>query len=1201
MTTQFLNYINPQYEATIQLLKSPEEQNKINMRLQNMHPLNMIGVRWYRSYDDLLLTHDHPDHTDNIDDQELHIAREINERGAKEFGYFANYERLESYKSKYPDHSLHEIINFNGRRNKMYFDIDCKLSYLEESKFTIEDFDKLIVDKIKVMVSFKSKHKISPDVILCKTNHPDKYSAHLIFNDVYCTREQNIYMAKSFNHILNQYINKCNPVDIQAYKNRAQSLRIAGCSKLKNNNIKELPEPYGLYHSLISLVEYCPCCDDSKYILNGQCYYGCNNCTYEIKEYFTAQVEDVKPITRKTIREDSKILINADSDALDNILNHLDSKRVENRQDWFNVCNALATLGESARESLHKWASKSKKYGSGTETNNLFNKADGRITFGTVLHMLKNDAPDEYNELIAALNFTTVNDESKESKESIKPPTIHEKLIHYLSNESNTQMQEYNNKRISNLIYKLIKHNYINPKICKMEMIDTIGRYIELNPEQMHDCKNAMESGCTIGMMAAMGRGKTELLTKFFDNNQKILFITFRRSLATDINNRLSKYGFVDYRSIDGEINDRYNRVICQLESLHRITWHDSPDLLIIDECESLFTQLEAKTVRNKRTVWMILNALLKESKNCIYMDANLSELSMEHIYSIRGNLLDHTHLLITNSYKPENKPKHYITTDHKDYYDKLINDINQNKNIVMCSNFSHNRLVSIRKTIMEDTKLEDGDILLITSRTQTDELVSKCLDDVNNPTFGFGRYRMVIYSPTIQAGVSYTGKHFDLCYGYFLNSSCDVNATTQMIKRVRHLNDNEYNYYYKQVGGATWSENKFEFEKSLLRRNIDTDTDIDISSNSLIERTFSFSKGYQYNTNDPYYKFYVNYMTRKARDKNNFLYLFMRTMLASGEFDKFELLTHNNKDNQNFNIDSRIKEITGELKLQYIADISSAPVIDEFTYKKFEAKKNKEKLKDDENYMMKKYEYAANFDIDINKINFDTVAALYHKQSQFKNIRQIYAYDDINTGLAELKKIAENERATFEDDAMADIRKDNSYKRHYASHRILKQLGFNDILDTREFSKSQLWNNIKNNPDVWKNIIEYSCDIFNKEKRRRPIVDKLVKDSKQGFRAMMAFNNSILESMYDVKIKETTRHSGYYKIYKSDVFRYAATDAEYVDGQYKPLAILKTPKPIQKKEVKQIKKVEPVEDELFSDSDSDDEKKYVDNSDSEE
>jgi len=182
----------------------------------------------------------------------------------------------------------------------------------------------------------------------------------------------------------------------------------------------------------------------------------------------------------------------------------------------------------------------------------------------------------------------------------------------------------------------------------------------------------------------------------------------------------------------------------------------------------------------------------------------------------------------------------------------------------------------------------------------------------------------------------------------------------------------------------------------------------------------------------------------------------------------------------------------------------------------------------------------------------------------------------------------------------MADIRKDNSYKRHYAAHRILKQLGFNDILDTREFSKSQLWNNIKNNPDVWKNIIEYSCDIFNKRKCSRPSVDKLVKDSKRGFQDLLRFNNSILESMYDVKIKETTRHSGDYKIYKSDVFRYAAMDSECVDGQYKPLAILKTPKLIQKKEVKQIKKVEPAEDELFSDSD-DDEKKYVDNLDSEE
>ena len=47
--------------------------------------------------------------------------------------------------------------------------------------------------------------------------------------------------------------------------------------------------------------------------------------------------------------------------------------------------------------------------------------------------------------------------------------------------------------------------------------------------------------------------------------------------------------------------------------------------------------------------------------------------------------------------------------------------------------------------------------------------------------------YQLLIYTPTISAGISFNEKHFDNRHCYFSNMSCSAELATQMIFRVRN------------------------------------------------------------------------------------------------------------------------------------------------------------------------------------------------------------------------------------------------------------------------------------------------------------------------------------------------------------------------------------------------------------------------------
>jgi hypothetical protein len=90
-----------------------------------------------------------------------------------------------------------------------------------------------------------------------------------------------------------------------------------------------------------------------------------------------------------------------------------------------------------------------------------------------------------------------------------------------------------------------------------------------------------------------------------------------------------------------------------------------------------------------------------------------------------------------------------------------------------------------VRQVVLNSGKVTEEEILVHTSKSGDD--VKKQLVDVDAL---WTKYRLVLYSPTISAGVDFSSEHFDRMYLYVCPLSCAPMGTLQMTGRVRTLRD---------------------------------------------------------------------------------------------------------------------------------------------------------------------------------------------------------------------------------------------------------------------------------------------------------------------------------------------------------------------------------------------------------------------------
>lgn len=301
-----------------------------------------------------------------------------------------------------------------------------------------------------------------------------------------------------------------------------------------------------------------------------------------------------------------------------------------------------------------------------------------------------------------------------------------------------------------------------------------------------------------LSIRSPMGTGKTTLLQNILQElttitasrsgimspNPTALVITYRQTLAMEQIGKLTTHGFVSYLELEGDapLDSRsdFPRLICQMESLPRLVKLNDDiepfDLVIVDEIESVLRHFNSPTVKGPALLVNLVQELLRRAKHVITMDALWGNASHNFLKTSEiPNRLVHNVV--------RTPPRTFtFTNDGESWRADILQDLSEGCNIVVAS-LSSEQVYRIRDAILASGLISEDEVLLHTSKTS--DSVKKLLADVNSL---WTKYRIVMYSPSVSAGVDFSTQHFDRLYLYVCPLSCTPMSALQMTGRVRSL-----------------------------------------------------------------------------------------------------------------------------------------------------------------------------------------------------------------------------------------------------------------------------------------------------------------------------------------------------------------------------------------------------------------------------
>ena len=290
-----------------------------------------------------------------------------------------------------------------------------------------------------------------------------------------------------------------------------------------------------------------------------------------------------------------------------------------------------------------------------------------------------------------------------------------------------------------------------------------------------------------------MGTGKTHLIKMIIkrmeENNCKtVLFVTYRRSLASEHKRGLEVEGFVNYETIKGNLSDRtkYPRVICQIESLHRL-WDPKRtnvvpyfDMVVVDEIEGALEHFGSSTMKTPRKTLADMGRLLKNSSRVMAMDGTLSAATCAFFEKLQIK----TQLVINTFRNHNNKRTIWVHNNKEDVMSIILERIRAEKRVVVCC-----MTPKLANDVLSLPGLMDvltNDDVAVYTRDTADEDKRNLV----NIAKIWKTKKLVIYTPTIEAGTDFSEVgHFDNIFGLMCDGRHHVSYTgfVQMMHRVRN------------------------------------------------------------------------------------------------------------------------------------------------------------------------------------------------------------------------------------------------------------------------------------------------------------------------------------------------------------------------------------------------------------------------------
>ncbi|CAI2187583.1 14165_t:CDS:1, partial [Funneliformis geosporum] len=429
--------------------------------------------------------------------------------------------------------------------------------------------------------------------------------------------------------------------------------------------------------------------------------------------------------------------------------------------------------------------------------------------------------------------------------------------------------------------------------------------------------------------------GKTYILEHLtISDDVNLLVLSTRHSYSNAVTTRLNLKSYCD---IDSNINlPDHKRVVCQIESLHRITNNCkcnkkckcSPSQydLWLDEIVSIIAQAQGHLAGQSIEK---LYKLIQEARRIIVMDNDLTDLNIEWIKVLRK---DKPFSVIHNTYQPQEGKKFRLAPNKETVLTELWDWARRISSLPSDKRISASLICHLRKDvqgIVRALKTDFPELRIKEYHGKSDP--EEKANDFSNVEESWSDVDLVAYTSTLKIGVSCTNPKFERAFCIF-NSYIETNAgTNQMLFRMRcikdyicHIEQRSSNVPITEDGLFRWLLNaKREcLPRELQNRGIFPDVD------SIIR-----------NKDVPSVRLWVAFMLEKFRSRRLFGWRMVDFLREAGM--TISIIESGSKSNEN-TLSQIVKAKCSVVKADEISDITNANILDRETAEFLENKPRK-------------------------------------------------------------------------------------------------------------------------------------------------------------------------------------------------------------------------------------------------------------------
>jgi hypothetical protein len=431
--------------------------------------------------------------------------------------------------------------------------------------------------------------------------------------------------------------------------------------------------------------------------------------------------------------------------------------------------------------------------------------------------------------------------------------------------------------------------------------------------------------------------GKTYVLEHLtIPDNVNLLVLSTRHSYSNAVTTRLNLKSYCD---IDGNINlFDHKRVVCQIESLHRITNNCKCNKkckcppnqydLWLDKIVSIIAQAQSHLAGQSIEK---LYKLVQDARCIIIMDNDLTDLNIEWIKTLRKDI---PFSIIHNTYQPQ-KGKIFCLAPNKEAVLAELWDWAKQISSLPFENWKSASLIChLRKDVQGIVCALKTDFpeLRIKKYHGKSDLIEKA-HDFSNVEESWKDVDLVAYTSTLKIGVSCTNPKFERAFCIF-NSYIKTNArTNQMLFCMRcikdyicHIEQRSSNIPITEKGLFQWLLNaKREcLPRELQNRGIFPNVD------SIIR-----------NKDVPTIRLWVAYMLEKFRSQRLFGWRMVDFLEEAGIV--ISIIEPIPKSEENIvSLSQAVKMNSSIIKAEEISDVSNATIVDHETAEFLENKPKK-------------------------------------------------------------------------------------------------------------------------------------------------------------------------------------------------------------------------------------------------------------------